>query len=213
MLDDADVAINVTKEHGLPVTGIIIGGQPESVKWNYVTTASQNEGIIYDKKVVSDMRAISDGSTQPTVNYTLVFDNYVSATNQEPVSIAIELVNNTGVDFKGQDGIVAGGQKFYLVGKLEIDNKNLSGWPVSYDQDESNHAEGKLYKSYEGRYPVESGKLRVFIQDYTTTANFTINSLKNAYVTIPDLRASKLQLGLSVDLTWKSGLKFDVPID
>ena len=54
---------------------------------------------------------------------------------------------------------------------------------------------------------------RVFIQDYTTTANFTINSLKNAYVTIPDLRASKLQLGLSVDLTWQNGLTFEVPID
>ena len=56
------------------------------------------------------------------------------------------------------------------------------------------------------------GVTRVFIQDYTTKANFTINSLKNAYVTIPDLRASKLQLGLSVDLTWQSGLIFNVDI-
>ena len=60
---------------------------------------------------------------------------------------------------------------------------------------------------------MESSKLRVFIQDYTTTADFTINSLKNAYVTIPDLRATKLQLGLSVDLKWQSGLTFDVPIE
>ena len=213
LLDRADVAINVTKEDGLPVTGIIIGGQPESVKWNYVTTATQNEGIIYDKKVVSDMRAISNGS-EPTVNYTLVFDNYVSGPNQEAVSIAIELVNNTGVDFKGKDGdIVAAGQKFYLVGKLEIGDKTLTGWPVEYDSDENNHSDGKLYKSYEGRYPVEANTLRVFIQDYTTTATFTINSLKNAYVTIPDLRASKLQLGLSVDLEWQSGLTFNVPIE
>ena len=214
LLDYADVAINVTKEHGLPVTGIIIGGQPESVKWNYVTTASQNEGIIYDKNVVSGMRAISDGST-PTVNYTLVFDNYVSAAaeNQESVSIAIELVNNTGVDFKGNDGkIVADGQKFYLVGKLEIGNNTISDWPVEYDTDESRHEAGKLYKYYDGRYPVENGKKRVFSQDYTTTAKFTIKSLKNAYVTIPDLRASKLQLGLSVDLTWKSGLTFNVDL-
>ena len=211
LLDRADVAINVTKEDGLPVTGIIIGGQPESVKWNYVTTATQNEGIIYDKKVVSDMRAISNGS-EPTVNYTLVFDNYVSGPNQEAVSIAIELVNNTGVDFKGKDGnIVAAGQKFYLVGKLEIADKNLSGWPVNYDTDES-HTEGYLYKSYKDRYPVEANKLRVFIQDYTTVAKFTIKDLKNAYVTIPDLRASKLQLGLSVDLQWQSGLKYDIDL-
>lgn len=214
LLDHDDVAINVTKDNGLPVTGIIIGGQPESVKWNYVTTATQNEGIIYDKNVVSDMRAISDGSTQPTINYTLVFDNYVSAANnQEPVSIAIELVNNTGVDFKGNDGnIVAAGQKFYLVGKLEIENKTLTGWPVSYDTDENNHTAGNLYKSYEDRYPVEANTLRVFIQDYTTVAKFTIKDLKNAYVTIPDLRASKLQLGLSVDLEWKTGLTYDVDL-
>ena len=54
---------------------------------------------------------------------------------------------------------------------------------------------------------------RVFVQDFTTTANFTIKSLKNAYVTIPDLRATKLQLGLSVDLTWQSGLTYNVTID
>ena len=213
LLDNANVAINVTKDNGLPVTGIIIGGQPESVKWNYVTTENQNEGIIYDKNVVSDMRAISDGSTQATVNYTLVFDNCVPTGDQEPVNIAIELVNNTGVDFKGKDGIVADGQKFYLVGKLEIADKNLSGWPVRYDTDESNHEDGKLYKSYEGRYPVEANKLRVFIQDYTTVAKFTIKNLKNAYVTIPDLRASKLQLGLSVDLEWKTGLTYNVTIE
>ena len=212
LLDNADVAINVTKDNGLPVTGIIIGGQPESVKWNYVTTENQNEGIIYDKNVVSGMRAMSNGST-PTVNYTLVFDNYVSATEQEPVSIAIELVNNTGVDFKGNDGnIVAAGQTFYLVGKLEIADKTLTGWPVSYDTDENNHTDGKLYKSYENRYPVKADKLRVFIQDYTTVVKFTIKDLKNAYVTIPDLRASKLQLGLSVDLEWKKGLTYDVEI-
>ena len=40
----------------------------------------------------------------------------------------------------------------------------------------------------------------------------TINTLKNAYVTLPDLRASLLQLGLSVDLTWQSGMTFDVPL-
>ena len=60
---------------------------------------------------------------------------------------------------------------------------------------------------------MESGNLRVFIQDYTTTADFTINSLKNAYVTIPDLRASKLQLGLSVDLSWRAGVTYDVTIE
>ena len=55
---------------------------------------------------------------------------------------------------------------------------------------------------------------RVFIQDYTTTVTFTIGaeSLKNAYSTVPDLRASQISLGLSVDLNWRPGLNFSVDL-
>jgi hypothetical protein len=93
-------------------------------------------------------------------------------------------VNNSGKEFYGQGGIVPVGGKFYLVAELNMTNKTLVG--VS--------------------------KPHVFMQDYTTTANLTITSLKNAYITIPDLRSTKLQLGLAVDLSWKSGLTFDVNI-
>ena len=53
---------------------------------------------------------------------------------------------------------------------------------------------------------------RVFIQDYKTTATFTIgqNSLKNALVTVPDLRSTQMSFGLSVDLTWKQGLEYNI---
>ena len=52
---------------------------------------------------------------------------------------------------------------------------------------------------------------RVFIQDYKTsvTFKFGLNSLKYAYLTVPDLRASSLTMGLSVDIEWKQGLKYD----
>ena len=50
------------------------------------------------------------------------------------------------------------------------------------------------------------------MSDYMTTLKLTIKSLKNAYNTIPDLRSTKLQLGLSVDLDWQAGLQFDVEI-
>lgn len=54
---------------------------------------------------------------------------------------------------------------------------------------------------------------RVFLQDYTTYAKVTINSLENAYNCIPDLKSPKLELGLSVDLNWKEGLTQDVTIE
>ena len=55
---------------------------------------------------------------------------------------------------------------------------------------------------------------RVFVQDYRTTATFTIgkNSLKNALVTVPDLRSTQMSFGLSVDLAWKPGITYDIAL-
>lgn len=53
----------------------------------------------------------------------------------------------------------------------------------------------------------------VFEKDHKTTANITITSLANAKYTIPDLRKTQLELGLSVDLTWQEGLTDNVTID
>ena len=52
---------------------------------------------------------------------------------------------------------------------------------------------------------------RIFIQDYKTVANFKIGefSLQYAYLTVPDLRSGSVTLGLSVDLSWTTGLTFD----
>ena len=51
------------------------------------------------------------------------------------------------------------------------------------------------------------------MRDYQTTLSLNIKSLANAYNTIPDLRSTKLQFGLSVDLVWKAGLEFNVDIE
>ena len=138
-----------------------------------------------------------------------MFDNWTSASaGQESVNVAIELVN-TAADFYGVDGIVAKGQKFYLIGRLDPTSAATDiKWPTYNDT----QGENTLPTSYQGRYPVKFNTKRVFVQDFTTKANFKITSLANAYVTIPDLRASKLQLGLSVDLQWQSGLVFNVDL-
>ena len=204
---------------GFKVTGLIIGGQPSKVNWQFVdeftpASGSDRPNVVYDK-VTNDAKASTSESSKI---YTLVFDNWKSITGnetQETVNVAIELENGE-TEFYGQEGIIAAGQKFYLVGQLNptsAKNSTSFAWPAY------GTGADKLPESYKGRYPVkagsstETGNNRVFIQDYTTTANFTINSLKNAYVTIPDLRATKLQLGLSVDLTWQSGLTYNVTIE
>ncbi len=52
----------------------------------------------------------------------------------------------------------------------------------------------------------------VFEKDHKTVATILIKSLKDAKYTIPDLRETKLELGLYVDLVWGEGLTDDVTI-
>lgn len=173
-------------EAGFQVTGILIGGQPASVDWKYEPAASETfENTIYDKEMNGSPMYAKYTSEVPTVgNYTLVFDN--KSTDKKPVFVTIELKNNSNKDFYGKDGIILKGTKFYLVGKLDPEATEGVTNPNSVD--------------------------RVFMQDHITTANFNITELKDAYNCIPDLRTSGINVGLAVDLDWKSGITFDVNI-
>lgn len=173
-------------EDGFPVTGILIGGQPASVDWKYEPAVSETfENTIYDNVMNGSPMYAKYTSEVPTVgNYTLVFDNKKTGA-ENSVYVTIELKNNSGKDFYGKNGIIQKNTKFYLVGKLDPNKEGL---------------------------PKPTGVNRVFVQDYVTTANFNITDLKSAYNCIPDLRTSGINVGLAVDLDWKSGITFDVEI-
>lgn len=169
---------------GFKVTGILIGGQPASVDWKYDPVSTESfANTIYDKEMNGSMVAKHEASAS-NANYTLVFDNKKSDT-QSPVYVTLELENNSDKNFYGKDGIILKGAKFYLVGQLNPNTNGLTN-PNSVN--------------------------RVFVQDYVTTANFKIKDLKSAYNCIPDLRTSGINVGLAVDLDWKSGITFDVDI-
>lgn len=183
---EADQQITVPT-NGFKVTGILIGGQPASVDWKYepATTGETFANTIYDNVMNGGTLYAKNESTTPTTgNYTLVFDNK-NAPNKV-VFVTIELTNNSGMDFYGQDGIIPKDAKFYLVGKLNPAATSGTTNPLNVD--------------------------RVFVQDYVTTANFNIKTLKDAYNCIPDLRTSGINVGLAVDLSWKEGITFDVEI-
>lgn len=170
---------------GFKVTGILIGGQPASVDWKYDPASTESfANTIYDKEMNGSMAAKNETSAS-NANYTLVFDNKKSDA-QSPVYVTLELENNSDKAFYGKDGIILKGAKFYLVGKLTPNATEGVTNPNSVD--------------------------RVFMQDYVTTANFNITDLKSAYNCIPDLRTSGINVGLAVDLDWKSGITFDVDI-
>ena len=180
---DEDQQIPVPTD-GFKVTGILIGGQPASVDWQYEPTSSETfANTIYDKEMNGSMYAKHEASAS-NANYTLVFDNKKSDP-QSPVYVTLELENNSDKNFYGKDGIILKGAKFYLVGQLNPNTNGLTN-PNSVN--------------------------RVFVQDYVTTANFNITDLRSAYNCIPDLRTSGINVGLAVDLDWKSGITFDVDI-
>lgn len=170
--------------NGFKVTGILIGGQPASVDWKYEPASTGSfANTIYDKEMNGSMAAKNEASAS-NANYTLVFDNKKSDA-QSPVYVTLELENNSDKAFYGKDGIIQKNTKFYLVGQLNPNKTGLTN-PNSVN--------------------------RVFMQDYVTTANFNITDLKDAYNCIPDLRTSGINVGLAVDLSWKSGITFDVEI-
>ena len=103
------------------------------------------------------------------------------------VRVVVELVNDAD-DFYGEaNQLISHGSKFYLAATL---NPTTA---ATYAADDNT-------------------KNRVFCQDVETAVAFTVGatSLKKAYNTIPDLRSPEMELGLSVDLTWKAGLSFNV---
>lgn len=175
----------VVPADGFQVTGLLVGGQPNFASWDMTPLDNNFTMTVYDNSLTDIYAKYNAVSNK---NYTLLLDNTVES-NHKPVNIALELVNNSGTDFYGVGGKIAKGAKFYLVAQLNP----TAGTGVTQ--------------------PGGTTLNDVFVQDYVTTANLTITSLKNAYVTIPDLRASELVLGLSVDLKWETGLKFDVDIE
>ena len=195
-------------------TGVIVGGQPASVDWQFLPTDATFDKLVYDNQVAGNAAGTAvpkEAGSASAPNYTILFDNYNSGAAQNKVRVALQFVNN-GDDFWGRDNLVRKGQTFYLVAELDPTGKEIpaANWD-NYYQVPPLDASG-----------VSTKTTRIFVQDYMTTVNFKFvadntsathtSSLQNAYVTIPDLRSSQLSFGLSVDLDWRPGLTFDADL-
>lgn len=158
-----------------PLTGIIVGGQLPvgfdfSPNTSYPVYSEGDVKFIYDNQLPTLYLSSSADATE--VTNTLVLQSY----DHQKVPVLLEFINNSGVDFKGQDGIVYQGTKFYLAG--EVDPADGTGGDTS--------AVG-----------------RVFTQDHTTTLNMKVTSLAKAYNVVPNLLSPRLELGIQLVL-WTS---------
>lgn len=187
------------------LNGVLIGGQ-KSVDYKFEPNGT-TEYVIYDKTINTDKIINTENNASAVLGigtaigptYTLALE---TAENQA-VYVALEFVNNSGKDFRGVDGIVKNGCKFYMVATLDP------------QQDKPGEVSG-----------VSSTGNKVFKQDFKTIANFRIGTgtadgnhdgtsdtpggFANAYTTIPDLRTPELELGFSVNLSWQAGITFNV---
>jgi hypothetical protein len=200
-----------TDKNPFELTGVLVGAQPDAVGWNFlpVSAASFNK-VVYDGVMNGTINVTTTNNTTP--NYTLLFDNYRDVSGDDlNVNVCLEFKNNMTSSFYGKDGIILPGQKFYIVGKLAVKDATT---PLPADNGTTTDEALKAY--------IPNRTLRAFIQDYLTTANFTLTagtangngdgSLAKAMTTIPDLRQSSQTIGLSVDLEWKSGVTYEVDL-
>lgn len=188
-----DTDVNVANE-GAPaftLTGVVVGGQPAQVGWDFTNTGTDWKNMVYDNDVVdaaANIAYATDFSSVAVSSYVLGLPTQVVTTaSQAVVNIALEITNNGpafyGKAVNGQPAIIPSGATFYLVGQL--DPYTTGG----------------------------SAPNQVFASDYYTTANLNISSLKNAYATLPDLTSSQLEFSLKVDLTWQQGIVINEDIE
>lgn len=191
-----DIAAGTTAESTtFPITGIIVANQ-RPVDYKFEASGS-TEYSVYDSQVTENVPCLFPNSKDnypPTrKTHTLVLqtlDVEESADNSK-VKIAVEFLNNSGKTIVGKEGVLIYPKtKFYLIGELDP-SKNTSQ-----------------------HYTTESSPLikKAFVKDYVTTAQFVVKSFQNAYNMLPDMRSPKLEIGMSVDLTWNTGITQEITI-
>ena len=225
---------NLDNTHYLGWTGILVGGQPEQVGWDYLLKQTNGvkagmNAIVYDKVNyrLSEKSGLDTCGVSITgaglvnhTNYTMLYDNvdpYTGSDNaQGDVYVALEFVNHLGQDFWGEQGLIRDGATFYLFAKLtpspaqtgsEVDDF----WGNVFR--EGGYNNNYLLPPYDAN-GVSRPIRRVFVQDIKTGVTFRFNSdaLSHAYIAIPDLRSAKISMGMNVDLTWTSGLTYEAPL-
>lgn len=224
--NDGTSGKDITIDDKFPITGILVGNQ-KAVDYKFETTnttATSTIYTIYDSQIpttegtitkecrmypgtINDPNptspfATNDGDYNKYCTHTLVLETADASTTDDTdldnVTIAVEFSNNSNQIIVGKDKkLIYPGTKFYLVGML----KPKQNTAVKYKADHL--PTGKT---------TDAAIERAFVQDYVTRVKFTVESLKNAYNVLPDLRNPRLEIGLSVDLTWQYGITQNIDI-
>lgn len=188
-LPDADgnlIDVEYQSEPSFPVTGIIICGQrPVDFEFKVKTTATGettgDELFIYDRHLNTNTGGtpfyLKFGDPASGPFETLALQNE----DGKDVTIMLELENQSGKNFKGEDGIVYKGTKFYLTGQVKLSGGSDTSVSASEKDDV---------------------KKRVFTQDHTTTVTMKVQTLAHAYNVMPNILSGRLEIGVDIKLDW-----------
>lgn len=179
LLDAKDLAVPlVNGSHpSFPLTGLLVSGQFQQGFDFTPFNDDMTECVIYDHHLGN----ISLSTTASADFHTLVFQ---SRESDEPIMVTLEFQNNSGKDFRGVNGIVYQGTKFYLVGQVVR--------PETRNED------------YEKR---------VFTKNYITKMQMKVASLSKAYNVVPDLISARLEIGVQLTPTWIEVTPTNVPLN
>jgi len=157
--------------HSFPVTGLVLGGQYEQ-RYNFTPVTDdaaeevQQETFLFDANISGSY--VNTAQSAPF--RTLVLPTPL----EREVYFYLELRNDSGQAFRGADGIIPAGSRFYLAGII----------PAPSPED------------------IAGGVNRVFMQDRFTQITCKITSLQNAYLCIPQMGNPELQLGVQTKANW-----------
>lgn len=168
-----------------PLTGVIVSDQRD-LAFDFTPVSGDNH-YIYDCEVMN-------GTTPKTwissngagLSYGAV---QVLAVQTEPAAdlhMALEFQNNSGANFYGHDGdIILSGSRFYLFAELHFaDAVNNSGQSLG----------------------------SILVQDHYTRVNFRVNTLANAYATLPEMADPQLEIGVHAEVQWMLSTPETLPV-
>lgn len=175
MLLDADgqsVTLGAETFPLFPLTGLLVGGQYKQ-DFDFKPSDDINEYVIYDKSLTAGIHMTTTASAAfSTLTY--------QSKDGSSVALALEFENKSNQIFRGVNGYVYPGTKFYLVGTIDPATGTATGT---------------------GTIPSEAAG-RVFTKRYITQAVLNVSSLEKAYNVVPDLLSARLEVGVKVETEW-----------
>jgi hypothetical protein len=162
-----------------PMTGIIVSEQ-RNLSFDF-TPRGNDVYYVYDQEVNDGTTPKNYISSVTSTNQGVIVrkDVQVLTTQtlpEEDLHLALEFQNNSGNTFYGHDGdAIVAGSRFYLFAKLKYSAaQNSTGENIDC----------------------------ILLQDHLTRVTFDVESLEEAYSTIPELRDPQLQVGVKANLEW-----------